>query len=152
MNIESTDSWTQGLSHTACTTPTPAFTETLTFLTPRDAWLLKVLHFFYPPPPVSQFFPCSFFCNRLNIFWYKNKLTYDESTMFVNCFSPFSSCYCPAPPHHSSGLYWLKDKHDTGPQILSLPVHALFMDTWEKKKKKDGVMVEVGETVLKKRF
>lgn len=148
-------------SHTQHAPPRPQHSQRhWTFLTPRDSWLLKVLLFFFfflnliPHP--SQFFPCSFFFNPLNIFWYKNKPTYDESTMFVNCFSPFS-CYCPdtSPPtqphpilsHRSSGLYWLEDEHDTGTHILSLPVHGLFMDTWKKKKEKsqsDGVMVVVG--------
>lgn len=72
--------------------------------------------------------------------------------MFVNCFSPFSSRYCPAPSTSQLLLlYWLEGEHDTGPQILSPPVRALFMDTWKKEiPQNDRVVVEVGGDGAKK--
>lgn len=82
--------------------------------------------------------------------------------MFVNCLSPFFSCYCPAtqpPTYRSSGWSLRKDEHDTGPlQVSSLPILVLFMDAWinkaktkkKKKKKSDVKMVEVKEMPLKK--
>lgn len=123
MNIESTDSWTQGLSHTACTTPTPAFTGTLNIPHTKRLLASKSPPFLFSAP--VSFFLVLFF-NPLNMFWYKNKPTYDESTMLVNCLSLLPSCYCPVlscPPP-----CWRT--YDTGPQNLSLPVHVLFMDAW----------------------
>lgn len=81
--------------------------------------------------------------------------------MFVNCLSPFFSCYSPAtqpPTYRSSGRSLRKDEHDTGPlQVSSLPILVLFMDAWinkakppQKKKKSDVKMVEVKEMPLKK--
>lgn len=92
MNIESTDSWTQGLSHTACTTPTPAFTGTLNIPHTKRLLASKSPPFLFSAP--VSFFLVLFF-NPLNMFWYKNKPTYDESTMLVNCLSLLPSCYCP---------------------------------------------------------
>lgn len=80
--------------------------------------------------------------------------------MFVNCLSPFFSCYSPAtqpPTYRSSGRSLRKDEHDTGPlQVSSLPILVLFMDAWinkakpPPKKKSDVKMVEVKEMPLKK--
>lgn len=151
MNIESTDSWTQGLSHTACTTLTPAFTETLNIPNAKRLLASQSPPFFYSPPQ-SVFSLFFFFFNRLNIFWYKNKPTYDESTMFVNCFSPFSSCCRPAPFITPSGCTSWRTNMILAPKS-SLFLFTLFSWTLgEKNQKSDRVMVELGETVLKKRF
>lgn len=63
--------------------------------------------------------------------------------MFVNCFSPFSSCYRPVSPHIT--LSWMN-------MILATKASLfLFMDTWQNKNKSDGVMAEVGGDGTKKK-
>ena len=131
-------------SHTQHAPPGPQRSQRhWTFLTPRDAWLLKVLLFFNFSSTVSFFSSSSsfFFFNPLNIFWYKNKPTYDESTMFVNCFSPFS-CSCPARSSTSSpGRIGWRTNAILGPpvpqkkKILSLPVYALLYGHLKQKQK-----------------
>lgn len=136
MNIESTDSWTQGLSQHAPLRPQRSQRH-WTFLTPRDFWLLKVLFLFVTLRP-SQFFPCSFLLllNPLNIFW--NKKTHPlmmKQPCLWTASLPFSR-YCPAPPPPPLPVLVRKHILILAPWILFLPVHALFMDTWYKKNKK----------------
>lgn len=138
MNIESTDSWTQGLSHTACTTPTPAFTGTLNIPHTKRLLASKSPPFLFSAP--VSFFLVLFF-NPLNMFWYKNKPTYDESTMLVNCLSLLPSCYCPvlSPTLLTNIRYWPPNPLSS----CSRSLHGRLTQS--------DVVMEVGETAQKKK-
>lgn len=137
MNIESTDNWTQGLTH-SMHHPTSAFTETLNVPTART------------PPGFSKsfFILChSQFFNPLNIFWYKNKPMYWWLDV----------CELPLPPSppvialpllHSSIL--VGGQRNSGSQNLSLPAQLSLGKL--KSSLMGGGVVKLREIALKKRF
>lgn len=110
------------------------------------------------PHPVT-FFPCSFFFNHLNIFWYKKKQAHVRWINHV-CdllLPPFTSCYRPCSLELSAPPAGLEDERDTS--LLNPLSSCARSHYWHLKEKKtqnvlpqnDKGVMEVGETVLRKK-
>lgn len=85
----------------------------------------------------SHVFSMFFFFNHLNIFWYKkNKPTYDESTMFVTCFSPVHLLLSSLLPRTLGSSCWTGGWTWHKPPESSLLLCALSLLTLVGKKQK----------------